>query len=105
MTEQKRKGKKLPVSLKTKTTYTRRNCYWKMNNFLLTDDVYIKVIEDLITSTMLDLKKYLQYAQIGWESLKCYNKDTTITYSILKSKETNNHKVTDRIRIKSQNHK
>ena len=65
MTEQEREGNKLPVSLKSKTTYTRRNCYWKKNKSLLTDDVYIKVIEDLITSTMLDLKKYLQYAQIG----------------------------------------
>ena len=46
----------LSVSLKIKTTNNRGNGYWKMNNSLLTDDAYISIIEDLITSTLLDLK-------------------------------------------------
>ena len=76
----------LTLTFELLNTQKRGRGYWKFNNQLLSDEVYIKLIKDEIKQVNSDNNK-LDNKNTMWDFVKCQLRTVTISYSISKRKK------------------
>ena len=65
--------------------------YWKLNNSLLNDHMYQKLINEIIHNYVLESQNNLQNARTIWDLCKIEIKEQSIKYGIIKTKQHKNH--------------
>ena len=78
------------LSLDIKVT-NRGKGYWKLNNSLLNDHMYQKLINEIIHNYVLESQNNLQNARTIWDLCKIEIKEQSIKYGIIKTKQYKNH--------------
>ena len=76
----------LTLTFELLNTQKRGKGYWKFNNQLLLDEVYIRLIKDELKQINLGNNK-LDNKNTFWDFVKCQLRTITISYSISKSKK------------------
>lgn len=77
----------ITLSLLLRKSPERGRGFWKFNNSLLIDSVYVQMIESFIDNCN-DLYREMDNKALVWDSIKCSIRGLTIDYSIKKARES-----------------
>ena len=80
----------LTLNIKLKTGERRGPSFWKFNNSLLRDEIYIDYIKEIIMQLKEDLK-HLENKGLKWDLIKSEIRQRTITYTKTQTKLRNMH--------------
>ena len=77
----------IKLTIQLINTQHRGRGYWKFNNKLLHDEVYVSLVKEEIQKIALDT--YLKNKNVLWDFAKCQLRTITITYSKTKARKNN----------------